>query len=69
MPAELLERHHPDRAQGLRRRAGRRLRESGVTTLNVTPIAPTHAARVALIEQIRALAPDLPPRWTAARPR
>jgi F420-dependent oxidoreductase-like protein len=30
--------------------------ESGVTTLNVTPIAETHAERVALIEQIRNLA-------------
>jgi hypothetical protein len=32
------------------------LRESGVTTLNVTPLAGTHAERVALIEQIRDLA-------------
>ncbi|HEY7145248.1 MAG TPA: LLM class F420-dependent oxidoreductase [Streptosporangiaceae bacterium] len=32
------------------------LRESGVTTLNVAPLAPTHAERVALIEQIRELA-------------
>jgi F420-dependent oxidoreductase-like protein len=32
------------------------MRESGVTTLNVTPIASTHAERVALIEQIRDLA-------------
>ena len=30
--------------------------ESGVTTLNVNPLAPTHAARVGLIEQIRDLA-------------
>jgi F420-dependent oxidoreductase-like protein len=30
---------------------------SGVTTLNVTPLAGTHAERVALIEQIRDLAP------------
>jgi F420-dependent oxidoreductase-like protein len=30
--------------------------ESGVTTLNVTPLAGTHAERVALIEQIRDLA-------------
>jgi F420-dependent oxidoreductase-like protein len=30
---------------------------SGVTTLNVTPLARTHAARVHLIEQVRALAP------------
>jgi F420-dependent oxidoreductase-like protein len=32
------------------------MRESGVTTLNVTPLAPTHAERVALIEQVRDLA-------------
>ncbi len=30
-------------------------RESGVTTLNVTPLAPTHEARVRLLEQVRAL--------------
>jgi F420-dependent oxidoreductase-like protein len=30
-------------------------RESGVTSLNVAPIAPTHAERVRLIEQIRDL--------------
>jgi F420-dependent oxidoreductase-like protein len=32
------------------------MRESGVTTLNVTPIAQTHAERVRLIEQVRDLA-------------
>jgi F420-dependent oxidoreductase-like protein len=32
------------------------LRESGVTTVNVQPVAPTHAERVRLIEQIRDLA-------------
>jgi F420-dependent oxidoreductase-like protein len=32
------------------------LRESGVTTVNVTPLAPTHAERVALIERVRELA-------------
>ena len=32
------------------------MRESGVTTLNVTPLGSTHAERVALIEQIRELA-------------
>jgi F420-dependent oxidoreductase-like protein len=31
-------------------------REAGVTTLNVTPLASTHAARVADIERVRALA-------------
>jgi F420-dependent oxidoreductase-like protein len=32
------------------------MRESGVTTLNVTPLAETHAGRVRLIERIRDLA-------------
>jgi F420-dependent oxidoreductase-like protein len=32
------------------------MRESGVTTLNVTPLAATHAGRIAQIEQIRELA-------------
>jgi F420-dependent oxidoreductase-like protein len=32
------------------------MRESGVTTLNVAPLASTHAERVALLEQIRDLA-------------
>jgi hypothetical protein len=32
------------------------MRESGVTTLNVAPMAGTHAERVALIEQIKDLA-------------
>jgi hypothetical protein len=31
-------------------------RESGVTTLNVTPLGATHAARVADIERVRTLA-------------
>ena len=31
-------------------------RETGVTTLNVTPLAPAHAARLADIERVRALA-------------
>jgi F420-dependent oxidoreductase-like protein len=32
------------------------MKESGVTTLNVTPLAQTHEDRVRLIEQVRALA-------------
>jgi F420-dependent oxidoreductase-like protein len=32
------------------------MRESGVTTLNIAPMAPTHAERLALIEQIRDMA-------------
>ncbi len=42
---------------------------AGVTTLNLTPIAPTHEARVALIEQIRAMAEEGDPApWPGARP-
>jgi len=33
------------------------MRESGVTTLNVTPLAPAHGERVRLIERARELAP------------
>jgi F420-dependent oxidoreductase-like protein len=32
------------------------LRAAGVTTLNITPLAPTHQSRVSLIEQIKDLA-------------
>ena len=32
------------------------MRESGVTTLNIAPMAATHAQRLALIEQIKDLA-------------
>ena len=31
--------------------------EAGVTTLNVTPVAGTHAERVRLIERVRDLTP------------
>jgi F420-dependent oxidoreductase-like protein len=56
VPAELLagisligtEGHVADRLAALR--------DSGVTTLNVTPLAPTHADRVRLIERVRDLA-------------
>ena len=34
-------------------------REAGVTTLNVTPLAPAHEGRVRLIEQVRAMADEL----------
>jgi hypothetical protein len=32
------------------------MRESGVTTLNVAPMAATHSERVALVEQIKDMA-------------
>jgi len=56
VPAELVERTSligPESYVAERLAA---YREAGVTTLNVNPLAPTHEARVRLIEQVRALA-------------
>ena len=39
-----------------RARARQQVAEAGVTTLNVTPLAPTLEGRVRLIEQVRTLA-------------
>jgi F420-dependent oxidoreductase-like protein len=55
VPAELLER---TTLIGPKAYVAERLaayRDAGVTTLNVTPLAPTHEARVRLIEQVREL--------------
>jgi F420-dependent oxidoreductase-like protein len=56
VPAELLERVSLVGPEGYVAERVAALRESGVTTLNVTPLADTHAERVALIEKIRDLA-------------
>jgi F420-dependent oxidoreductase-like protein len=56
VPADLLERTSLIGPEGYVRDRLAVLRESGVTTLSVTPLAPDHAARVALIERIRDLA-------------
>ena len=56
VPAELLERISLIGPEGFVAERVAALRESGVTTLNVTPLAATHAERVALIEKIRDLA-------------
>jgi len=56
VPAELLERISLIGSEGFVAERVAALRESGVTTLNVTPLAATHAERVALIEKIRDLA-------------
>jgi F420-dependent oxidoreductase-like protein len=56
VPAELLERTS---LIGTEQYVAERLaayRESGVTTLNVMPLAPTHQGRVQLIERVRDLA-------------
>jgi F420-dependent oxidoreductase-like protein len=56
VPADLLELTSLIGPGGYVRDRVAAYRESGVTTLNVTPLAPTHAARVGLIGQIRTLA-------------
>jgi hypothetical protein len=56
VPAELIERTSLIGPEGFVRDRIAALRESGVTTLNVSPLARTHAERVALIEKIRDLA-------------
>jgi F420-dependent oxidoreductase-like protein len=56
VPADLLERISLIGPGGFVAERVAALRESGVTTLNVTPLAATHAERVALIEKIRDLA-------------
>jgi len=56
VPAELLELTSLIGPQAYIRDRLAAYREAGVTTLNVTPLAPTHEARVRLIEQISALA-------------
>jgi len=55
VPADLLELTSLIGPEGHVRDRLAAYRESGVTTVNVTPLAPTHAERVRLIEQVRAL--------------
>ncbi|HSY15429.1 MAG TPA: LLM class F420-dependent oxidoreductase [Jatrophihabitantaceae bacterium] len=56
VPAELIERMSLIGPLEYVRERVEAFRESGVTTLNVTPMAGDRAGRVALIEQVRALA-------------
>ncbi|HEX6520576.1 MAG TPA: LLM class F420-dependent oxidoreductase [Streptosporangiaceae bacterium] len=56
VPAELLEHTSLIGSEGYIRDRLAAYRETGVTTLNVMPLAPTHEARVQLIERIRDLA-------------
>jgi F420-dependent oxidoreductase-like protein len=58
VPAELVERTSLIGPESYVRERLAAYRESGVTTLNVTPLAPTHEARVALIEKVRAIADE-----------
>jgi F420-dependent oxidoreductase-like protein len=56
VPAELLEKTALIGPRSYVAERVEALRESGVTTLNVTPLAATHAERVAAVEEIRDLA-------------
>ncbi len=56
VPAELVELTSLIGPEGYVRERIAAYREAGVTTLNVTPLDPTHEGRVRLIEQFRALA-------------
>jgi F420-dependent oxidoreductase-like protein len=56
VPAELVEKTALIGPHGYVAERLAAFRESGVTTLNVTPLAPTHEARVTDIEQLRAMA-------------
>jgi F420-dependent oxidoreductase-like protein len=56
VPYELLQKTSLIGTEGFVRDRLVALKESGVTTLNVTPIASDHAARVKLIEKVRDLA-------------
>ena len=55
VPAELLEKTALIGPDGYVAERLAAFRETGVTTLNVTPLAATHAARVADIERVREL--------------
>lgn len=56
VPSELLQKTSLIGTEGFVRDRLAALKESGVTTLNVTPIAADHEARVKLIEKVRDLA-------------
>src|SRR5437764_11374264 len=56
VPAELVERTSLIGPESYVAERIAAYREAGVTTLNVTPLAPTLEGRVRLIEQVRALA-------------
>ena len=59
VPQELLEKMSLIGPEGHVRERLAALKESGVTTLNVTPIAGDHKGRLALIEKIKELAADV----------
>ena len=58
VPADLVERTSLIGPESYVRERLAAYREAGVTTLNVNPLAPTHEARVRLIEQVRGFAEE-----------
>lgn len=56
VPQELLERMSLIGSEGFVRDRVQAMRESGVTTLNVTPMGRTHEERIALLEKVKELA-------------
>ncbi|WP_242902021.1 LLM class F420-dependent oxidoreductase [Actinomadura terrae] len=59
VPYELLEKMSLIGPEGHVRERLAAMKESGVTTLNVTPVAGDHKSRLALIEKVREMADDL----------
>ncbi|GAA2579400.1 LLM class F420-dependent oxidoreductase [Actinomadura fulvescens] len=59
VPYELLEKMSLIGSEGHVRERLAAMKESGITTLNVTPIAGDHKARLALIEKVKEMAADL----------
>ena len=55
VPADLVERTSLIGPESYVRERLAAYRAAGVTTLNLTPLAPTHEARVRLIERVRAM--------------
>ncbi|MFD0852679.1 LLM class flavin-dependent oxidoreductase, partial [Actinomadura adrarensis] len=58
VPRELLEKMSLIGSEGHVRERLSAMKESGITTLNVNPIAGDHKGRIALIEKVRELAAD-----------
>jgi F420-dependent oxidoreductase-like protein len=59
VPAELLERTALIGAESHVKERLAAMKEAGVTTLNISPLAQDHAGRVALIEKLKAMIADL----------
>jgi F420-dependent oxidoreductase-like protein len=59
VPAELLQKMSLIGTESHVKERLAAMRESGITTLNVTPIAGDHKSRLALIEKVRELAADV----------